>query len=37
MTPERWCGDKFRFVAEVLEFNADQCLFFLDPASRETR
>lgn len=30
-------GDKFRFVAEVREFNADQCLFFLDPVSTETR
>lgn len=30
-------GDKFRFVAEVGEFNADQCLFFLDPISTEVR
>ncbi|MBQ0987780.1 DUF4839 domain-containing protein [Streptomyces sp. F63] len=30
-------GDKFRFVAEVGDFNADQCLFFLDPISTETR
>ncbi|WP_105970744.1 DUF4839 domain-containing protein [Streptomyces geranii] len=30
-------GDRFRFVAEVGEFNADQCLFFLDPVSTETR
>ncbi|MFI5812617.1 DUF4839 domain-containing protein [Streptomyces sp. NPDC051643] len=30
-------GDKFRFVAEVGEFNADQCLFFLGPISTETR
>lgn len=30
-------GDKFRFVAEVGEFNADQCLFFLDPVSTEIR
>ncbi|MFF2787250.1 DUF4839 domain-containing protein [Streptomyces sp. NPDC058049] len=30
-------GDTFRFVAEVGEFNADQCLFFLDPVSTETR
>jgi hypothetical protein len=30
-------GDKFRFVAEVGEFNADQCLFFLDPVSTEVR
>ncbi|MGX4688664.1 DUF4839 domain-containing protein [Streptomyces sp. JNUCC 63] len=30
-------GDKFRFVAEVGEFNAVQCLFFLDPISTEVR
>ncbi|MCX4489890.1 DUF4839 domain-containing protein [Streptomyces anulatus] len=30
-------GDTFRFVAEVGEFNADQCLFFLDPVSTGTR
>lgn len=30
-------GDKFRFVAEVGEFNSDQCLFFLDPVSTEIR
>jgi hypothetical protein len=30
-------GDKFRFVAEVVEFNAVQCLFYLDPISTETR
>ncbi|MGW3234143.1 DUF4839 domain-containing protein [Streptomyces olivaceus] len=30
-------GDKFRFVAKVGEFNADQCLFFLDPVSTEFR
>ncbi|GAA1758422.1 DUF4839 domain-containing protein [Luedemannella helvata] len=30
-------GDKFRFVAEVGKFNADQCLFFLDPVSTEVR
>ncbi|MGW5481829.1 DUF4839 domain-containing protein [Streptomyces sp. NPDC004008] len=30
-------GDKFRFVAEVGEFNADQCVFFLDPVSTEVR
>ncbi|MGW1890116.1 DUF4839 domain-containing protein [Streptomyces sp. NPDC002004] len=30
-------GDKFRFVAKVGEFNADQCLFFLDPVSTEVR
>lgn len=29
-------GDKFRFVAEVGEFNADKCLFYLDPISTET-
>ncbi|GAA2643789.1 hypothetical protein GCM10010425_59130 [Streptomyces spororaveus] len=30
-------GDTFRFVAEVGEFNAKQCLFFLDPVSTEIR
>ncbi|WP_329017521.1 DUF4839 domain-containing protein [Streptomyces sp. NBC_01601] len=30
-------GDKFRFVAEVGEFNATQCLFFLHPVSTEVR
>ncbi|MFJ9047371.1 DUF4839 domain-containing protein [Streptomyces sp. NPDC102347] len=30
-------GDKFRFVAQVVDFNADQCLFHLDPLSTETR
>ncbi|MFF3934160.1 DUF4839 domain-containing protein [Streptomyces hirsutus] len=30
-------GDKFRFVAEVGEFNSTQCLFYLDPVSTETR
>ncbi|UOB12260.1 DUF4839 domain-containing protein [Streptomyces sp. HP-A2021] len=30
-------GDTFRFVAKVGEFNADQCLFFLDPVSTEVR
>ncbi|WLQ53735.1 DUF4839 domain-containing protein (plasmid) [Streptomyces poriferorum] len=30
-------GDKFRFVAQVGEFNTSQCLFFLDPVSTETR
>ncbi|MCX4977453.1 DUF4839 domain-containing protein [Streptomyces sp. NBC_00620] len=30
-------GDKFRFVAEVRDFNADSCLFFLDPVSTEVR
>ncbi|MFF4317788.1 DUF4839 domain-containing protein [Streptomyces sp. NPDC001568] len=30
-------GDAFRFVAEVGEFKANQCLFFLDPVSTESR
>ncbi|MFJ9647675.1 DUF4839 domain-containing protein [Streptomyces sp. NPDC101206] len=30
-------GDKFRFVAEVGEFNAKQCIFFLAPVSTEIR
>ncbi|GAA2686900.1 DUF4839 domain-containing protein [Actinoplanes palleronii] len=30
-------GDKFRFVAEVVEFNAAQCLFHLHPVSTEVR
>ncbi|MFE3790112.1 DUF4839 domain-containing protein [Streptomyces goshikiensis] len=30
-------GDRFRFAAEVGEFNTDQCLFFLKPVSTETR
>ncbi|MFF4006884.1 DUF4839 domain-containing protein [Streptomyces sp. NPDC001717] len=30
-------GDKFRFVAEVGEFEAKQCVFFLDPVSTENR
>ncbi|MGW2886392.1 DUF4839 domain-containing protein [Streptomyces griseoruber] len=30
-------GDKFRFVAEVGEFNAVQCLFLLNPVSTEVR
>ncbi|MFE6037359.1 DUF4839 domain-containing protein [Streptomyces sp. NPDC056452] len=30
-------GDTFHFVAEVGEFNADQCLFFLEPISTEIR
>ncbi|MFD5877311.1 DUF4839 domain-containing protein [Streptomyces yangpuensis] len=30
-------GDRFRFVAEVGEFNAKQCLFFLDPVVTEIR
>ncbi|MFD4737754.1 DUF4839 domain-containing protein [Streptomyces virginiae] len=28
-------GDRFRLVAEVGEFNAKQCIFFLDPVSTE--
>ncbi|MFF2780361.1 DUF4839 domain-containing protein [Streptomyces sp. NPDC058052] len=37
-TPETVrAGDKFRFVAEVGEFNATQCLFFLDPVSTQVR
>ncbi len=37
-TPDRVrAGDTFRFVAEVGEFNAKQCLFFLDPVSTEVR
>ncbi|MFF7216082.1 DUF4839 domain-containing protein [Streptomyces sp. NPDC008238] len=28
-------GDTFRFVAEVGEFNSDQCLFSLYPVSTE--
>jgi hypothetical protein len=24
-------GEKFRFIAEVGEYNPDQCLFFLEP------
>ncbi|WP_030335109.1 DUF4839 domain-containing protein [Streptomyces sp. NRRL B-1381] len=30
-------GDLFRFVAEVGEYNPDQCLFFLDPVSTASR
>lgn len=30
-------SDMFRFVAEVGEFNATQCLFYLDPVSTEVR
>ncbi|WP_445284719.1 DUF4839 domain-containing protein [Streptomyces sp. DSM 118148] len=30
-------GDKFRFVAKVGEFSANQCLLFLEPISTETR
>ncbi|GAA3957204.1 DUF4839 domain-containing protein [Actinoplanes auranticolor] len=30
-------GDRFRFVAEVREFNTVQCLFYLDPVSTEVR
>ena len=30
-------GDKFRFVAEVREVNAVQCLFYLDPVSTAVR
>ncbi|MFJ9732789.1 DUF4839 domain-containing protein [Streptomyces sp. NPDC101171] len=30
-------GDTFRFVAEVGEFDADLCLFFLDPVSTHVR
>jgi anti-sigma factor RsiW len=30
-------GDKFRFVAEVREFNMVQCLFYLDPVSTQAR
>ncbi|MFH9962516.1 DUF4839 domain-containing protein [Streptomyces mirabilis] len=30
-------GDKFRFVAEVGEFNAASCLFHLDPVATEVR
>ncbi|MFJ6837587.1 DUF4839 domain-containing protein [Streptomyces sp. NPDC091209] len=30
-------GDKFRFVAEVGEFNAASCLFLLDPVATEVR
>ncbi|NNJ05550.1 DUF4839 domain-containing protein [Streptomyces sp. PKU-MA01144] len=30
-------GDRFRFVAEVVEFNTVQCVFRLTPVSTETR
>ncbi|MFD7881312.1 DUF4839 domain-containing protein [Streptomyces bauhiniae] len=30
-------GDKFRFVAEVGEYNATQCLFYLHPVSTDAR
>ncbi|MGQ0846540.1 MAG: DUF4839 domain-containing protein [Sporichthyaceae bacterium] len=30
-------GDRFRFVAEVGEYNADTCLFFLKPVSTQAR
>lgn len=30
-------GDKFRFVAKVGTFNADQCVFSLEPVSTEVR
>jgi hypothetical protein len=30
-------GDEFRFVAQLGEFNAKQCLFFLGPVSTEIR
>ncbi|MGW7568966.1 DUF4839 domain-containing protein [Streptomyces tendae] len=30
-------GDKFPFVVQVREFNANQCLFFLDPVLTEIR
>jgi hypothetical protein len=30
-------GDKFRFVAEVVEFNPAQCLFYLSPVSTQVR
>jgi hypothetical protein len=30
-------GGKFHFVAEVVEFNTAQCLFYLTPVSTETR
>ncbi|MFD8591553.1 DUF4839 domain-containing protein [Streptomyces sp. NPDC059637] len=30
-------GDKFHFVAEVVEFNLVQCTFYLSPVSTETR
>jgi hypothetical protein len=30
-------GDKYRFVAEVIDYNTVQCVFRLDPVSTETR
>jgi hypothetical protein len=30
-------GDRFRFVAQVVEYNADQCLLFLEPVSTRVR
>ena len=30
-------GDRFRFVAQVLEYNPDQCLFLLAPVSTSVR
>ena len=30
-------GDRFRFVAEVAEYNPDQCLLFLEPVSTRAR
>jgi hypothetical protein len=30
-------GDRFLFVAEIVEFNPDQCLFYLDPVSTSPR
>ena len=30
-------GDEFTFTAKVVEYRANQCLFYLDPVSTETR
>jgi hypothetical protein len=30
-------GDRFRFVARIVEFNTDQCIFHLTPVSTEPR
>lgn len=30
-------GDRFRFTAEVVEYNPSTCLFFLDPVATEAR
>ena len=30
-------GDRFRFVAQVVEYNPDQCLLFLAPVSTRVR